>query len=127
MALVFLRAADIPTFVGEGRVDLGITGWDQVQEHDAGLRADSDSDSELNPAKKDKVGSVKLLDLEFGYCTLQVQVPEKGPYVTSKDLVGRTIGTSFVRLATEYFAKLAMECREGEQSSGAGQAEDENY
>src|SRR6516225_4524022 len=39
IALVFLPAADIPTFVGEGRVDLGITGWDQVQEHDAGVRA----------------------------------------------------------------------------------------
>jgi ATP phosphoribosyltransferase len=70
MALVFLRAADIPTFVGEGRVDLGITGWDQVQEHDAGVRADSDSGSELKTANnlKDKAGSVKLLDLEFGYC-----------------------------------------------------------
>src|SRR6516225_982333 len=39
IALVFLPAADIPTFVGEGRVDLGITGYDQVQEHDAGLRS----------------------------------------------------------------------------------------
>jgi ATP phosphoribosyltransferase len=37
IALVFLPAADIPTFVGEGKVDLGITGWDQVQEHDAGV------------------------------------------------------------------------------------------
>jgi ATP phosphoribosyltransferase len=42
-----------------------------------------------------------------------VQVPEKGPYVTSEDLVGRTIGTSFVRLATEYFAKLEMEAEGG--------------
>jgi len=33
MALIFLPAADIPTFVGEGRVDLGITGKDQVAEH----------------------------------------------------------------------------------------------
>src|SRR6186713_1866928 len=38
IALVFLRATDIPTFVGEGRVDLGITGLDQVEEHDARAR-----------------------------------------------------------------------------------------
>merc|ERR1711939_931269 len=32
MALVFLPAADIPRFVGEGNVDLGITGQDMVAE-----------------------------------------------------------------------------------------------
>lgn len=35
LALIFLPAADIPTFVGEGKVDLGITGRDQVAEHEA--------------------------------------------------------------------------------------------
>ena len=32
LALVFLPAADIPRFVAEGNVDLGITGQDMVQE-----------------------------------------------------------------------------------------------
>ncbi|KAH7136635.1 hypothetical protein EDB81DRAFT_844600 [Dactylonectria macrodidyma] len=109
IALIFLPAADIPTFVGEGRVDLGITGWDQVQEHDAGVR-------EYNHARRvsvdaaatqDKVaGSDMVMELGFGACKLQVQVPEKGQYLTAEHLVGRTIGTSFVNLAVEYFAKL---------------------
>src|SRR5258707_14923678 len=43
IALIFLPAADIPTFVGEGRVDLGITGVDQVAEHDAHLPLDEHS------------------------------------------------------------------------------------
>jgi len=125
MALVFLPAADIPTFVGEGRVDLGITGWDQVQEHDAGVReynrtrrssiSRGSSSTSVNgvvvsaedPPKT--AGSVKRLDLEFGFCKLQVQVPEMGRYATTKDLVGKTIGTSFVHLAAEYFAKLELE------------------
>ncbi|KAM9889360.1 hypothetical protein OXX79_012201, partial [Metschnikowia pulcherrima] len=34
VALIFLPAADIPTFVGEGKCDLGITGLDQVKEAD---------------------------------------------------------------------------------------------
>ncbi|KAG6058338.1 ATP phosphoribosyltransferase (ATP-PRTase) (ATP-PRT) [Claviceps sp. LM77 group G4] len=100
IALIFLPAADIPTFVGQGRVDLGITGWDQVKEHDAsvqGFEADGDGA---------KPGCDMVMDLEFGTCKLQVQVPEKGTYTNCSDLIGKTIGTSFVHLAAEYFARL---------------------
>ena len=50
-----------------------------------------------------------VMDLGFGGCKLQVQVPEKGVYVTGMDLIGKNIGTSFVHLAEEYFAKLEAE------------------
>ena len=46
------------------------------------------------------------MDLGFGGCKLQVQVPEKGKYATGTDLIGRVIGTSFIGLAADYFAKL---------------------
>lgn len=105
IALIFLPAADIPTIVSQGTVDLGITGWDQVQEHDAGSRLEAESD----PSTEVAGGSEKVMELGFGGCRLQVQVPEKGQYVDGKDLVGRRIGTSFVHLATEYFAKLESE------------------
>lgn len=49
------------------------------------------------------------MELEFGSCRLQVQVPEKGRYTNPKDLIGRTIGTSFVHLTVEYFAQLEAE------------------
>jgi ATP phosphoribosyltransferase len=137
IALVFLPAADIPTFVGEGRVDLGITGWDQVQEHDAGVREynrtrrssiSSGSNSTTangvvvsadDPLKT--AGSVKRLDLEFGYCKLQVQVPERGRYETTNDLVGKVVGTSFVHLAAEHFAKLELQM-EGKTLDDSGEA-----
>ncbi|GAO15301.1 hypothetical protein UVI_02041240 [Ustilaginoidea virens] len=99
IALIFLPAADIPTFVGQGRVDLGITGWDQVREHDASARCASG----LGDAAQ---GCDMVMSLEFGACKLQVQVPEKGDYATGRDLVGKTIGTSFVNLTAEYFARL---------------------
>ncbi|KAL7892617.1 hypothetical protein HDV63DRAFT_389130 [Trichoderma sp. SZMC 28014] len=101
IALIFLPAADIPTFVGQGRVDLGITGWDQVKEHDAAVKAAASEDPS-SPVS----GSEMVMELEFGACKLQVQVPEKGQYTTSTDLIGRTIGTSFVSLTEEYFAQL---------------------
>ncbi|KAI4233554.1 MAG: hypothetical protein LQ349_004333 [Xanthoria aureola] len=94
IALVFLPAADIPTFVGEGRVDLGITGRDQICEHEA-----------VTPPTED-TGAEEVLDLGFGYCQLQVQVPKNGPYKEPKDLIGRNISTSFAGLSTKYFEAL---------------------
>ncbi|KAI1978760.1 ATP phosphoribosyltransferase (ATP-PRTase) (ATP-PRT) [Ophidiomyces ophidiicola] len=94
IALIFLPAADIPTFVGDGCVDLGITGRDQVREHDSHLPQNEES------------GVEELLDLEFGGCKLQVQVPENGPIQAVRDLVGKNVVTSFTGLATKYFSQL---------------------
>ncbi|KAJ8133587.1 hypothetical protein O1611_g41 [Lasiodiplodia mahajangana] len=127
IALVFLPAADIPTFVGDGSVDLGITGWDQVQEHDASVRALGPkirSSGETSAAEgvdhsDEGSGCETVMDLAFGGCKLQVQVPQKGVYNSPKDLIGKNIGTSFVHLATKYFAKLEAE-------AGSEQAQTDN-
>lgn len=109
---MFLPAADIPTFVGEGRVSLGITGRDVCAEHDAGVatqrrqREQSGESTSTDEHDYLQQGIVEVMDLEFGACKLQVQVPEKGPYQSSSDLIGKNIGTSFVHLAEEYFANL---------------------
>lgn len=121
IALIFLPAADIPTFVGEGRVDLGITGYDQVREHDAGVRAVARArrmSGEFSPTKEQKPqGCETVMELGFGACKLQVQVPAKGEYAEGKDLIGKNIGTSFVHLAQEYFARLELE-QEGYNVNG---------
>ncbi|SJL07118.1 probable ATP phosphoribosyltransferase [Armillaria ostoyae] len=88
IALVFLPASDIPSFVGKGDVDLGITGHDvilesQMQQH-----------------------VTEALRLGFGKCSLQVQVPEAGPIKTVKDLAGKRVVTSFEVLSGEYFSKI---------------------
>ncbi|GCE98043.1 ATP phosphoribosyltransferase [Zygosaccharomyces mellis] len=86
IALIFLPAADIPTFVSQGRCDLGITGIDQV--HEAGAEVDTP------------------IDLQFGGCRLQVQVPENGPFKKPEELIGKTIVSSFTNLTSQYFAQL---------------------
>ncbi|CRK28389.1 hypothetical protein BN1723_003509 [Verticillium longisporum] len=114
IALIFLPAADIPTFVGEGQCDLGITGWDQVREHDANVRSYNRSrrasigagDNAEDPLKT--AGCDLVMELGFGACKLQVQVPEKGGYATTEDLIGKTIGTSFSGLAADHFARLEL-------------------
>lgn len=116
IALVFLPAADIPTFVGEGRVDLGITGLDQVQEHDAGVRTlararamSGEFHGQDANGWPPQGGCETVMELGFGSCKLQVQVPVKGQYADPRDLIGKNIGTSFVRLSSEYFGRLEME------------------
>lgn len=94
MALIFLPAADIPTFVGEGRVDLGVTGRDQVAEH------------EVDKPPTESTGVMEIMDLGFGKCKLQVQVPEKGNIHTPEQLIGKNISTSFTQLAQQYFRDL---------------------
>jgi ATP phosphoribosyltransferase len=113
IALVFLPAADIPTFVGEGRVSLGITGRDTVAEHAAGVesaRRERAESGKTTPTEDlNAIGCEEIMDLGFGSCKLQVQVPVNGKYETPKDLIGKNIGTSFVHLAEEYFANLEKE------------------
>jgi len=87
IALVFLPASDIPSFVGKGNVDLGITGQDVILE--------SQMEAHIT----------EVLQLGFGKCALQVQVPETGPYQTVEQLAGKRVVTSFEVLAGEYFKK----------------------
>ncbi|TFK40517.1 ATP phosphoribosyltransferase [Crucibulum laeve] len=88
IALVFLPASDIPSFVGKGNVDLGITGHDVI----------------LEAQMQDLV--TEELRLGFGKCALQIQVPEAGPIKTVDDLAGKRVVTSFEVLAGEYFKEI---------------------
>ncbi|KAL6716156.1 ATP phosphoribosyltransferase (ATP-PRTase) (ATP-PRT) [Lecanora helva] len=107
IALIFLPAADIPTFVGEGRVDLGITGSDQVAEYETSRPRYTHGDGGGGGGEeRGGVGVEEVLDLGFGRCRLMVQVPENGSIRESKSLVGRNVVTSFTGLAESYFRKL---------------------
>lgn len=85
---VFLPASDIPRFVGEGNVDLGITGQDVIRE------------AQMSPH------ITEVLKLGFGKCKLQIQVPELGKYQSVEALAGKRIATSFEYIAGEYFTQL---------------------
>ena len=61
-----------------------------------------------------------MLDLDFGKCRLQVQVPENGPIQDPEDLIGKNVVTSFTGLTEQYFAKLEMHTPEEGSSNGEG-------
>ena len=81
--VMFARAADIPEFVDEGICDMGITGYDLIEENDA--------DVEI------------LLDLNFGATKLVLASPDDSPIMTKEDLEdGMTIATEFPNLTRKY-------------------------
>mmetsp|Transcript_3401 Transcript_3401/g.9513 ORF Transcript_3401/g.9513 Transcript_3401/m.9513 type:complete len:296 (+) Transcript_3401:104-991(+) len=83
ITLIFLSASDIAKFVGEGNVDLGITGQDMVQEN--GVEVDG------------------ILDLGFGKCRLSVQAPVVDKIENVEALAGKRIATSFPNLTKKFF------------------------
>lgn len=88
IALIFLPAADIPKYVAEGNVDLGISGQDMIVENEA----------------QDKV--TQIMELDFGRCRLCVQVPVKGPYQKIEQLSGKRIVTSFDAFSKKFFGDI---------------------
>jgi len=89
ITLVFLPAKDIGTFVAEGNIDLGITGFDVIQEADAHVE--------------------KTMDLGFGKCKLCVQAPVRNGHKDVTELAGKRIVTSFPHLTKKYFDPLDAE------------------
>jgi ATP phosphoribosyltransferase len=51
-------------------------------------------------------GVEEIMDLGFGRCKLQVQVPEKGSIENPDQLVGKNVVTSFANLSKKFFTEL---------------------
>jgi ATP phosphoribosyltransferase len=84
--IVFLRTQDIPSFVSEGVLDIGITGKDIVIE------------------SKENVEIIK--DLNFGYCKVIVAVGQDSNINSIQDIPeGAKVATSFVNIARDFFEK----------------------
>jgi len=86
--VVFLHAKDIPVLLAKRTIDLGFTGLDLIHETASAIR----------PVKRLGVGKVKM----------GILVPENSPISHPFELMGKTIGTSFHRLAKQYFDQLKI-------------------
>lgn len=86
----FLRPRDIAIYVGEGTLDLGITGRDMLL--DSGASAD------------------EVLPLGFAPSTFRLAAP-KGSASSPADLDGRTIATSYAVVLEAYLAREGISAR----------------
>ncbi|MBW3658759.1 MAG: ATP phosphoribosyltransferase [Actinobacteria bacterium] len=84
----FLRPRDIATYVGEGQLDVGLTGRDLLR--DSGASA------------------VEILELGFGSSTFRFAAPS-GRYADARDLAGTRIATSYPVLVRDHLADLGVE------------------
>lgn len=87
--ILFVRDDDIPEYVQDGVVDLGIVGTNAVRE--AGARVDV------------------LLELGFGYCSLVIAVPERSPIHSARDLSGARIATAYPRSLKAFLRDQGVE------------------
>lgn len=88
--VIFVRAQDIPVFIAEGAMDMGITGIDETAESGKDLK--------------------RILDLQFGICHLAVAVPETSDITDAKQIKnGSRVATSFPNLTKKYFDSLGID------------------
>ncbi|CAJ1381509.1 unnamed protein product [Effrenium voratum] len=94
--LVYLPAADIPSYVMEGNVDVGICGSDMLEE----AMTESGYANDEAPIEV-------MLKLGIGKCKLCLQAPAQFCDRPAKDFVGKRIVTSFPALTKRFFDELA--------------------
>ncbi|MFW5956206.1 MAG: ATP phosphoribosyltransferase [Halorhabdus sp.] len=90
VTVLYARAADIPEYVSDGAADVGITGFDQIQE-----------------AGRDNL--VDLLDLGYGECKLVLAVPEDHDIEDPAELAGGTIATEFPTVTRAYLEQQGID------------------
>lgn len=96
--LVFLPASDIPQYVMEGDIDVGISGEDMLEETLASMG--------LGTGPDDVKPSLKVIkELGIGKCKLCLQAPADKCSMGHEAYVGKRIVTSFPALTQKYFDK----------------------
>jgi ATP phosphoribosyltransferase len=84
----YLRPRDIAVYVGEGTLDVGITGRDLLQDS--------------------RAGAVEVMELGFGESTLRFGAPP-GAVESVSDLAGQRIATSYAGVVEDYLADKDVE------------------
>ncbi len=84
LEIVYLRDDDIPDYVSSGSVDLGIVGQNLIFE--------------------EKPSNVKkLLNLQYGFCTLTLAVPKESKAQKLADLNNLTVATTYPNSTKDFF------------------------
>jgi ATP phosphoribosyltransferase len=86
---LLVRNYDVPVYVEYGQAQLGIVGYDILQE------------------KRPQVAH--LVDLGFGHCRMSVAVKQSSPYRSALDLPAHSrVASKFVNCAHDYFQSLDL-------------------
>lgn len=90
--IMFARASDIPEFVADGIVDMGITGIDLIEENESEV--------------------IKLTDLKFGQTKLVIASPEESEINSVNDITSEmTIASEFPKLTKNFLNEKNLDCK----------------
>ncbi|MDR3319623.1 MAG: ATP phosphoribosyltransferase [Desulfovibrio sp.] len=96
ISLSLCRAQEIGGYVSAGVVDVGITGWDWLNEHGHG-------------DKVEHVADIVYSKSSNRPCRWVLAVADDSPYKTPADLAGRRIATELQDVSRRYFAGMGVE------------------
>ncbi len=85
LEIVYVRDDDIPDYVGSGAVDLGVVGQNIIYESNNCV--------------------TNIIELNFGFCSLSIAVPEESNIKKIEQLKNAKIVTSYPNSTKEYFKK----------------------
>jgi len=88
MEIIFLRDDDIPEYVADGTLDIGIVGHNEVEE------------------KNEQIDIVKYLG--FAKCHLAIAAPTSSDITCVEDLEGKTVATSYPNILRRYLQKKGI-------------------
>jgi ATP phosphoribosyltransferase len=91
LELLFVRTDDVPEYVDDGLVDIGLTGEDLVAERGGSLE--------------------RVTKLGFGACSMVLAVPIRGEIADVEALAGRRVATSFPRLTTQFLEERGIDAQ----------------
>lgn len=97
---MLIRAQEMPRYVADGILDVGLTGHDWIMEHDAAGGAPTIDVAELAYAKR-----------SFRSVRWVLAVPEQSSIKRPEDLEGGVVATELVRVTEKYFQDRGVKVR----------------
>jgi len=97
---MLIRAQEMPRYVADGILDVGLTGRDWIMEHDAAGGAPTIDVAELAYAKQ-----------SFRSVRWVLAVPEQSSIERPEDLEGGVVATELVRVTQKYFQDRGVKVR----------------
>jgi len=96
LEVLFLRNSDIPGFIENGNVDIGVTGENLLYEKSPDV--------------------LEVLKLGFASCRLSIAVPNLMDYASVNDLAGKNIATSYPNSLKKYLSSAGVSAQISEIS-----------
>lgn len=90
---LLIRAQEIPRYVQNGQLDVGISGKDWILETNA---------------KVQEIGELAYTKSMLGIVRLVLAVPQDSPFKTAKDLSGKRVATELVNMTKKYFRQQGV-------------------